>query len=86
MGPANGPYSKNSCQGILGRLGYQRPQQQQEACNMDEVKKLLKGHPNLSIEENEDGKCKVYNFNISFNIRLYVDVVSYTIYCEIWRF
>ncbi|CAB3997942.1 Hypothetical predicted protein [Paramuricea clavata] len=26
---------------------------------MDEVKKLLKGHPNLSIEENEDGKCKV---------------------------
>ena len=31
----------------------------------DNVKALLKNHPNLIIKENEDGKCKVFRFNIS---------------------
>jgi hypothetical protein len=58
---------------------------------MDEVKKLLKGHPNLSIEENEDGKCKVYNFNIScltsgfmlmlFHIRFIAKYGGFELFC-----
>ncbi len=54
-----GKESRNLYQGILGFTSQAWLPTTTTASSMDEVRALLKNHPNLSIKEDEGGKCKV---------------------------